>query len=182
MTRRPLSLHVWLALALAFVIAVPALAGVAAWAAAGSWQAGRQDHRERQAKALLRNATLDSPRASDTITRGLAAIGVEAELGPTIPDAKFAASADSKADVDAQKTKVALSKPVLFTPALQNPDFKGQLPHYRQITFAGDNVAGFLFIPSESAATRWAIAARSRSTCASCARSSRSMRDAPSCW
>ena len=33
--RRPLSLHVWLGFALALAIAVPALAGLAAWAAAG---------------------------------------------------------------------------------------------------------------------------------------------------
>jgi hypothetical protein len=49
--RRPLSLHVWLGLAFALAMAVPALAGLAAWAAAGSWQAGREADRRDQAVA-----------------------------------------------------------------------------------------------------------------------------------
>jgi hypothetical protein len=49
--RRPLSLHVWLGFALALAMAVPALAGLAAWGAAGWWQAGREAHRRDQAVA-----------------------------------------------------------------------------------------------------------------------------------
>ncbi len=151
MTRRPLSLHVWLALALAVVIAVPALAGVAGWAAAGRWQAGREAHREAQARAALRGADLDDPATSRALVQKLSALGVEAQLGPSIPDAKAA--------VDAEKTKLALAaKPELFTPAIESGDFKRQLGRYRQTTVAEENVAGFLWVPRESAATRWAIA------------------------
>jgi signal transduction histidine kinase len=151
MTRRPLSLHVWLALALAFVIAVPALAGVAAWAAAGRWEDGREHHREAQALAAVQGVNLDDPQTLVAVEQKLSALGVEAQLGPSI--------ADAKVGLDVEKTKVALTaKPELTTPALQNGDFKQQLGRYRQTTVAEQNVAGFLWIPRESAATRWAIA------------------------
>src|SRR3954452_6527166 len=81
--RRPLSLHVWLGFALALAMAVPALAGLAAWGAAGRWQEAREAHRRDQAVALLRTAELDTPTHRDAVLRGLAALGVEAQLGPT---------------------------------------------------------------------------------------------------
>jgi signal transduction histidine kinase len=151
MTRRSLSLHVWLALALAFVIAVPALAGVAGWAVAGRWQSAREDRREAQALTAVRNADFKDPASVEAIARKLSAIGVEAQLGPSV--------ADLKATDDAVKTKLAFAaKPALITPAAESGDLKRQLGRYRQTTVAEDNVAGFLWIPRESAATRWALA------------------------
>jgi signal transduction histidine kinase len=151
MGRRPLSLHVWLALALALVIAVPALAGVAAWAAAGRWQAGREHDRRDEAMAVLRDATLDDRAGQDAVTRRLLALGVEAQLGLTVADAK-AVPTDMAA-------KLALAKKaVVLTPALQGRDGKKQLGGYRQLPFALPNVAGVLWVPRESAATRLAIA------------------------
>ena len=88
--RRPLSLHVWLALALALAMAVPALAGLAAWGAAGRWQAGREAHRRDRAVAVLRTAQLDTPAHRDAVLRSLAALGVEAQLGPTAAETKIA--------------------------------------------------------------------------------------------
>jgi signal transduction histidine kinase len=157
MTRRPLSLHVWLALALAFVIAVPALAGVAGWAAAGRWQAARADRREAQALTVLRDIDVGDPSTRTALVQKLSALGVEAQLGPSIAAAK--AGFDAKAGVDAEKTKLALAaKPELLTPAVESGDFKRQLGRYDQITVAEPNVAGFLWVPRESAATRWAVA------------------------
>jgi signal transduction histidine kinase len=146
--KRPLSLHVWLGLALALVVAAPALAGVAAWAATGSWQAGREDHRERRAVAALKGVDLMDPVARDAVTRRLTALGVQAQLGPNEMDAEVA---------DAVSAKLALSgKPVLVTPGLET--VKQPLAHYRQTPVALPNVAGLLWVPRESAATRWAIA------------------------
>jgi signal transduction histidine kinase len=156
MTARPRSLHVWLALALAFVIGVPALAGVAAWAAAGSWQAGREDHRQRQATALLSGATLQSAAERDAIVRGLTDVGVEAQLGPAKFDAKVVG--DPKQSKLEQSKLAAAAKPELVTPALQTADFKQRLRNYSQTEVATDTLAGVLWIPRESAATRWAIA------------------------
>src|SRR5512133_1388685 len=94
--RRPLSLHVWLAFALALAMAFPALAGLAAWAVAGSWQAGREAHRQDQAVAVLRTARLDTRAHRDAVLHGLAALGVEAQLGPTSADTKIADATDRK--------------------------------------------------------------------------------------
>jgi signal transduction histidine kinase len=151
MRRRALSLHVWLALALAFVIVVPALAGVGGWVAAGRWQAAREEHREAQALAVVRDADVGDPDTHGALVRKLSALGVEAQLGPW--------SGDPKAVVDAAKAKLALAaKPALLTPAVASGDVKRRLGRYRQTTVAEQNVAGFLWTPRESAATRWAIA------------------------
>jgi signal transduction histidine kinase len=153
MTRRALSLHVWLALALAVVIVVPALTGLGAWAVAGRWQAGREDARTRSALALVRGASLDTATGRDRVQRGLAAMGVQAQLGPVLDVPK------KQAAIDLEKTKLAaMAKPVLMTPALDTGDFKQQLARYRQTTVAEANAAGFVWVPRESAATRWAIA------------------------
>jgi signal transduction histidine kinase len=146
--KRPLSLRVWLGLALALVVAAPALAGVAAWAATGSWQAGREHHRERQALAALKGVDLKDPVERDAVTRRLTALGVQAQLGPNVTDARVA---------DAVLAKLALSgKPVLVTPGLET--IKQSPAHYRQTLVALPNLAGLLWVPRESAATKWAIA------------------------
>jgi signal transduction histidine kinase len=160
--RRALSLHVWLGLALALVIAVPVLAGVAAWAAAGRWQTGRETERRDAAVAVLRGAELKIPAQRDAVSRRLTALGVEAQLAPPIADAKTVADAkaagDAKATADMQ-AKIALAgKPVVETAGFENGDFKARLARYRQSTVALPSVAGELWVPRESAATRWAIA------------------------
>jgi signal transduction histidine kinase len=157
--RRRLSLHVWLAVALALVIAVPALAGLAAWATAGWWQAGREAHHRDQAVAVLRAAALDTPAQREAVSRRLTALGVEAELGPTVADAKAAVDgADPKAAGDISAKIALASKPVLWTPAFEQGDVKARLGRYRQSTIALANVSGLLWVPRESPATRWAIA------------------------
>ncbi|MFL5215437.1 MAG: ATP-binding protein [Microvirga sp.] len=179
--RRPLSLHVWLGLAFALAMAVPALAGLAAWAAAGSWQAGREADRRDQAVAVLRTAQLDTPAHRDAVLRGLAALGVQAQLGPTGAQTKIPDAADSKvADAtdpkvsgaadptvagptkpeitDAMAAKMALAgKPELLTAAFTQGDPKPRLDRYRQVPVATANVGGLLWVPRESPAARWAV-------------------------
>jgi signal transduction histidine kinase len=156
--RRPLSLHVWLAVALALVIAVPALVGLTAWAAAGWWQAGREADRRDQAVAVLRTARLDTAEQRDAITHRLAALGVEAQLGPTVADAKAAVDgADKKNAVD-MSAKIALAnKPVLLTPAFEKGAPKARFESYRQSAVDAGQIGGLLWVPRESAATRWAV-------------------------
>jgi signal transduction histidine kinase len=147
--KRPLSLHVWLAFALALVVAAPALAGVAAWAATGHWQAGRERHLEQQALAALKGLDLTAPVERDAVTRRLTALGVQVRLGPNVMDGAKVAGAVS--------AKLAMTgKPVLVTPGLET--VKQPFAHYRQTPVALPNVAGLLWVPRESGATRWAIA------------------------
>ena len=158
---RTRSLHAWLALALAAVVVVPALVGVGAWAAVGDWQSTREAHRLRQATDVLRGATLETQAERKSIADRLARLGVEAQLAPTMADAKAAAIGDLKArdDADAVAAKQALAgKPVLVTPALEGAGDKQRLRHYRQSTVVEPAIAGQLWIPRESAAARWAIA------------------------
>jgi signal transduction histidine kinase len=148
--KRPLSLHVWLGLALALVVAAPALAGVAAWAATGSWQAGRDAHRERQALAALKGLDITDPGERDAVTRRLTSLGVQAQLAPNVTGAEVP---------DALSAKLALGgKPVLMTSTVKTGAVKQSFSHYRQAEVALPNVAGLLWLPRESAATRWAIA------------------------
>ena len=154
--RRGLSLHVWLAFALALAIAVPALAGLAAWAAAGRWQAGREEHRRDAAVAVLRTARLDTAAQRDAVARRLAALGVEAQLGPSPTYGKFPADAKTTAAVAA---KIALAdKPVVQTPGLEGADIKARPRRYRESAITAGRVAGVLWVSRESPATRWAIA------------------------
>jgi signal transduction histidine kinase len=146
---RALSLHVWLALALTLAIAVPSVVGVAAWAAAGSWQAGREQRRERAALAVLRGASLEDAADRGAVVRRLEALGVEAEVGPTI--------ADVKAPPEIAKRKVALAGPVVATTVF-DADFKKRVGRYRTANVTLPGVDGQLWVPRESAATRWAIA------------------------
>jgi signal transduction histidine kinase len=147
--KRSRSLHVWLGLALALVLAAPALAGAAAWAAVGSWQSDRATHRERQAMVALKGVDLADPAQRDAVRRRLTALGVEAQLGPN----------GMGADVsDAVSAKLALAgKPVLMTSAVKSKS-KQTLADDRHVEVVLPNVAGLLWVPRESAATRWAIA------------------------
>jgi len=160
--RRPLSLHVWLAVALALVIAVPALAGLAAWAGAGRWQDGRETHRRDQAVAVLRTAALDTPGERKAVSSRLGALGVEAQLAPTVVDAKIATdpriAANPKLAKDMAAKMALANKPVLETAGLQQGLEKTRLDSYRQSAIALEQVAGVLWVPRESPATRWAIA------------------------
>jgi signal transduction histidine kinase len=158
--RRALSLHVWLAVALALAIAVPALAGLAAWAAGGQWQAGREAHLRDQAVAVLRTASLDTAAQREAISRRLAALGVEAQLSPTVLDAKPAVDgADAKQiAVDMTAKQALVNKPVLLTPGFEQGDPKARIESYRQSAVVVGQLAGVLWVPRESTATRWAIA------------------------
>jgi signal transduction histidine kinase len=148
---RALSLHVWLALALTLAIAVPSVVGVAAWAAAGRWQAGREHARERAALAVLRGANLEDEADRAAIVRRLEALGVEADLRPTM--------ADAKAPPEIAKSKLApAGKPMVTTTAFEDPDLKRRIGGYRTSTVTLPGVGGQLWVPRESAATRWAIA------------------------
>jgi signal transduction histidine kinase len=165
---RPLSLHVWLAVALALVIAVPALAGLAAWAGAGRWQAGREAHRRDQAVAVLRTAAMDTPAEREAVSSRLGALGVQAQLGPTVVDAKIATdpkittdpkiAANPKLAKDMAAKMALANKPLLETAGFQQGLEKTRLDSYRQSAIALQQVAGLLWVPRESPATRWAIA------------------------
>jgi signal transduction histidine kinase len=152
MSGRGLSLHVWLGLALALVIAVPALAGLGAWAVAGRWQESREHARVQQALTLVRTADIRTADGRDRLQRSLAAMGVQAQLGPAFDVLK------ETVDADKAKLAAASAKPVVMTPAVQDGAFKRQLGRYRQATVADGNASGFLWVPRDSAATRWAIA------------------------
>jgi signal transduction histidine kinase len=147
---RALSLHVWLALALTLAIAVPSVVGVAAWAAAGRWQAGREDGRERAALAALRGASLEEEADRAAILRRLEALGVEAELAPTI--------ADAKAPREIAKSRVALAGKAGLATTVFDAAFKQRVGRYRSSNVTLPGVDGQLWVPRESAATRWAVA------------------------
>jgi signal transduction histidine kinase len=173
--RRAPSLHVWLGLALAFVIAVPALAGLAAWAVAGSWQASREEHRHRQALSALRGVKLDDSAERDAVIRRLTALGVDAQLEPNPAGVKVALGCDPRlpqlagtgcpaalpraaGGPGAEKAKGLTTKPVVVTPGLETGDAKLRTQHERQFDVNLPNVVGVLWVPRESAATRWSIA------------------------
>jgi signal transduction histidine kinase len=148
--RRSRSLHVWLALALALVVVVPALAGVAAWAAAGSWQGGREASRERDAKAALVGVSLLDEGQREKLQQRLTDLGIDAQLAPSPYDLKTAKAIDA--------SKESMVKPVVVTPAVDSPDAKLRLQHEREVDVELPNMSGQLWIARESAATRWAIA------------------------
>jgi signal transduction histidine kinase len=145
---RTRSLHAWLGLALALVIAVPALVGAGAWFGAAAWQHRRDSDREHRALAFLRTARLDTDAQRRTVAARLSRIGVEAQLGAT--DMGLKSAVVSKAGL--------AQKPIVLTPALQTENPKEELQRYRQSSVALDHVAGALFIRPESTATRWLIA------------------------
>ena len=156
---RTRSLHAWLALALATVVIVPALVGTGTWLAVRQWQSGREDHRLAQAIDAMRGASLSDETSRERVSNRLAQLGVEAELGPTALDAKAAADPGIKPGADAIAAKQAMvDKPVLMTPGLRNGDTKPRLSHYRVSAVALTDVAGQVWVPRESAGTRWAFA------------------------
>jgi signal transduction histidine kinase len=156
-------LHAWLALALATVIVVPALVGAGGWLATDAWQSARETDRLHEAIDALRGATLDSQASNDRVAERLAQLGVEAQLGPLMADAKAAGAVLETKPADAAEAKdklakIALSKPVLQTPGLEGPDTKQRLHGYRESTVVLPAIAGQVWVRRESAATRWAIA------------------------
>jgi signal transduction histidine kinase len=173
---RTRSLHAWLALALAAVIVVPALVGAGTWLAVSRWQSGREQHRLAQATDVLRGASLDTRADRTHILNRFAQLGVEGQVGPTTADVKSAVDGttiDAKvrpgtdgptanpkggADADAAAAKLALSKPIVITPGLLGPDSKRRLSAYRQSIVTLPNVAAQVWVPRESAGTRWAFA------------------------
>jgi signal transduction histidine kinase len=153
---RTRSLHAWLALALATVVVVPALVGVGAWLATSAWQSAREASRVSDARAALSGVDVKSEQDRSRVVKRLAQLGVEAQLGPAMADAK--AAADPGLD-DATRTKLALAaKPVIVTPGLQGGDIKQRLRRYRTSIVVLPEIAGQLWVPRENAATRWAIA------------------------
>jgi signal transduction histidine kinase len=161
MRTRPL--HAWLALALALVIAVPALVGTGGWLATDAWQSARETDRLHQAIDALRGGTLYTEAGRTRIADRLAQLGVEAQLGPLMADAKGASAIveDKTADATEAKArlaKIALSKPVLQTPGLQGPDIKQRLHGYRESTVVLPAIAGQVWVRTESSGTRWAVA------------------------
>ena len=163
--RRPLSLHVWLGFALALAMAVPALR---AWPPGRRRARGRPGARPTAATRRSRCCARPSWTPPPTATRslhGLAALGVEAQLGPTgrrrrqgrrRADAKVA---DATAQVtDAMAAKLALAdKPELLTAAFTQGDPKARLRPLPPGPRRHGGVAGLLWVPRESPATRWAI-------------------------
>jgi signal transduction histidine kinase len=160
---RTRSLHAWLGVALALVIAVPALVGAGAWLGAGAWQHHRENTREQQARAFLRTANLDTLADREAIAARLVGLGIEAQLGP----GDFGPKSDivdqgkvvDKSDIADQKALAV--KHIVVTPGFQIKDPRGlkqELGRYRQSNVALPNVSGTLYVRPESAATRWAIA------------------------
>jgi signal transduction histidine kinase len=136
-----LSLHVWLAAALALAVVVPATVAGVAWLAAGSWQDGRQAAREQKAVDAIRQADLSTPDGIKGLALRLAELGVEAQVAPR----------DPKSVID---DKAALAKqPVLQTAGF--PAAKAKLGRSGIVTL--DTAVAALWVPQESAAARWAI-------------------------
>ena len=145
-----LSLRVWLLVAFALAIVVPALAVAGAWFAAGAWQDGREKGRERDAIAVLRGARFDTVAANDDVIARLRRLGVDAQVtkNPHL----------MSGDPDALK-KAALSlKPFLTTPGLTGVAGKQRLGSARQSVVELDQIIATLWVQPESEATRWAIA------------------------
>jgi signal transduction histidine kinase len=147
--RRTLSLRTWLALALALVAGVPALSFAGAWAAAGRWQAAREQARHDRAVALLRAAPVDTETQRARLAAALSRAGVEADVrvGP------FGA-----ADPYAAKRAI-VSAPEITTRGLADVKValkgKQQLERgYRAEDVELDGVRGTLFVRRESAAVR----------------------------
>jgi signal transduction histidine kinase len=153
---RTRSLHAWLAVALAAVVIVPALVGAGAWLGVREWQSARQSDRLAQATDVLRGQTLLDETSRKRIAGRLERLGVEAQLGPAMVDAKMAGDV---AVNDAAKAKMAMSgKPVIVTAGLDGPEGKDRTQGYRHAFVTLPDIAGELWVAPESAGTRWAIA------------------------
>jgi signal transduction histidine kinase len=144
------SLRVWLLVALALAIAVPAVTVAGAWVAAGVWQDGREKGRERDAIAALRTAQFDSAAARDDIVARLSRLGVDAQVTPN--------PRVMGGDPDAVKKATLGLNPILTTPGLTGAAGKQRLGSARQSFVELDKIIASLWIRPESEATRWAIA------------------------
>lgn len=147
--KRAWSLRTWLGLGLAFVVAVPTLAGMAAWAAAGSWQAGREAHRAQEAIAAISAVNVNDAAQRDAVVSRLLALGVQAQLGPNTQKLNAAPAVSAKAAL--------AGTPVLVTPGAETDKFKRHPAGFRRSIVSLGNAAGFLWVPRESTPTRWAI-------------------------
>jgi signal transduction histidine kinase len=144
------SLHIWLLVALALAIAVPAVTVAGAWVGAGAWQDGREKGREREAVSVLRSARFDTPAAQDAVIARLDRLGVDAQVSAN-PGA-------IGGDPDARKKAALSMKPFLTTPGLTGAAGKERLGSARQSFVELDSIVASLWIHPESEGTRWAIA------------------------
>ena len=147
---RPLSLRVWLALGLALVVLAPAVAALAAWVAAGSYQRAHEAARTRQAVAALRAAQLDTDAGREAIVARLAQLDVDAQVTAGVATTKR----------EALKLGAA-AQPMLVTPrlaAIDTAEGKKGLARYRPSVVALDDRVAELWVRPESVAVRWAIA------------------------
>ena len=112
----------------------------------------------------LRTAALDTPAEREAVARRLGALGVEAQLGPTVVDAKIATDQARGRPQQrpqprghggqARPRQQAGAETAGFQQGLE----KTRLDDYRQSAIALPQVAGLLWVPRESPATRLAIA------------------------
>jgi signal transduction histidine kinase len=144
------SLHIWLLVALALAIAVPAVTVAGAWVGAGAWQDGREKGREREAVSVLRSARFDTPVAQDAVIARLDRLGVDAQVSAN-PGA-------IGGDPDARKKAALSMKPFLTTPGLTGAAGKERIGSARQSFVELDSIVAALWIHPESEGTRWAIA------------------------
>jgi signal transduction histidine kinase len=147
--KRAWSLRTWVGLALALVVVLPTLAGIGAWAVAGSWQAGREARLKQEAIAVLNAADLNDTAQRRAVVGRLLALGVQAQLGPNTPKLKAAAAAAAK--------RARASPPIVVTPGAETAKFQRHPAGYRRSIVSLRNIGGFLWVPRESRSTRWAI-------------------------
>jgi signal transduction histidine kinase len=150
--RRPPSLRVWLVLALALVVAAPALVGLVAWLGVGEWQRAHERGRIDQAIRALRTATLDTEAGRTDLTARLAQLDVEAQVMPGV--------AATKEEV-VRSGLAGKPQPLLLTPRLAgiaDGGDKERLASYRTTAVALDGGVAELWVRPESAARRWAVA------------------------
>jgi signal transduction histidine kinase len=145
-----LSLRVWLLLAFALAIVVPASVAAGAWFAAGAWQEGREQGRERDAIAVLQSARFGTAAANDDVIARLNRLGVDAQVTKN--------PRGMTGDPDALKKAAFGEKPFLTTPGLTGVAGKQRLGSARQTVVELDQVIATLWVQPESEATRWAIA------------------------
>jgi signal transduction histidine kinase len=100
---------------------------------------------------VLRGADLDTEAQRADIVRRLTALGVEAQIAPSVADAK------ATQGIPASKAALA-GKPEVTTAAFEDPVAKPRLERYLTSTVTLPGVVGQLWVPRESPATRWAIA------------------------
>jgi signal transduction histidine kinase len=141
------SLRVWLPLALALVIALPALAGLVAWSVGGAWQADHESRRTSDAIRAVRAARLETAAERKRLAAQLQRLGVEAQV----------MAAKSPGELKA----AFAGAPLLTTPALSaigTGGDKQQLARYRTLTVEGDGIVAQVWVRPESLVARWAIA------------------------